>query len=261
VRRLVLVHGFTQTRRCWAPVDTDLATDHEVVAVDAPGHGDRATVVAGIDDGAALLGEAAGRAVYVGYSMGGRYCLRLALDRPDLVAGLVLIGASPGLADAGARADRRRADEALADHVEAVGVAAFLDEWLAQPLFAGLPAERRCLTERRTNTAAGLASSLRRAGTGAQTPLWDRLGELTAPTLLVTGAGDAKFTAIAGQMAAGVGPAATHVVLPGTGHTAHLEDPAGFTAALRSWEADQATADTSSPTDSSTPKTSCTRPV
>jgi 2-succinyl-6-hydroxy-2,4-cyclohexadiene-1-carboxylate synthase len=260
VRRLVLVHGFTQTRRCWAPVDADLAADHEVVAVDAPGHGSAAAVDAGIDDGAALIGEAGGRAVYVGYSMGGRYCLRLALDRPDLVAGLVLAGASPGLSEPSARADRRPAAEAQADHLEAVGVAAFLDEWLAQPLFAGLPAERRCLAERRTNTAAGLASSLRRAGTGAQTPLWDRLDELTAPTLLVTGSDDAKFTAIARQMAARV-PGATHVVLPGAGHTAHLEDPAGFTAALRSWEAAQATAETSRPTESSTPKTSCTRPV
>jgi 2-succinyl-6-hydroxy-2,4-cyclohexadiene-1-carboxylate synthase len=258
VRRLVLVHGFTQTRRCWSPVDADLAADHEVVAVDAPGHGDAAPVDAGIDDGAALIGDAGGRAIYVGYSMGGRYCLRLALDRPDLVAGLVLIGASPGLADPAARAARRGPDEALADHVEAVGVAAFLDEWLAQPLFAGLPPERRCLGERRANTAAGLASSLRRAGTGAQTPLWDRLGELNGrvPVLLVTGADDAKFTAIAGEMAERMGPVATPVVVPRAGHTAHLENPAAFTAALRSWEAAQATAETSSPTASSTPKMS-----
>src|SRR5215213_6847391 len=36
---LVLVHGFTQTGRSWEPIAADLAIDHQVVVVDAPGHG------------------------------------------------------------------------------------------------------------------------------------------------------------------------------------------------------------------------------
>ena len=235
--RLVLVHGFTQTRRCWGQVADDLARDHEVVLVDAPGHGGSAGVMpASFAEGAELIGAVGGRATYVGYSMGGRYALQLAVLRPDLVQRLVLVGASPGLADddPGARAARRASDEALAQRLEEIGVDAFLDEWLAMPMFAGLDESSRCLAERRTNTVAGLASSLRTAGTGSQPDLWGALPDLTMPVLLVTGADDTKFTALAAEMAAAL-PRATQVTLPGAGHTAHLEQPATFVRHLRAW--------------------------
>jgi 2-succinyl-6-hydroxy-2,4-cyclohexadiene-1-carboxylate synthase len=233
--RLALVHGFTQNRRCWGEFASQLASQFEVVLVDAPGHGDSTGVEADLADGARLIGEAAGRATYLGYSMGGRHVLRLALDRPDVVARQVLIGASPGLADPDERAARRRADDALADRIEAIGVDAFLDEWLAQPLFASLPAGAACVEERRENTAAGLAASLRLAGTGAQEPLWDRLGETTVPTLLVVGADDAKFGAVAERMAAAMGAGATIVAVPGAGHAPQLERPEITAAVVTEW--------------------------
>src|SRR5690606_23536537 len=118
-----------------------------------------------------LLGDAAGPATYVGYSMGGRLALHLALARPDLVRRLVLIGATGGIDDEDDRAARRAADERLAAHLEQVGVATFVDEWLAQPLFAGLSPTAAARDERLANTAEGLASSLRLAGTGTQEPL------------------------------------------------------------------------------------------
>jgi len=232
--RVVLLHGFTQTARCWGPLATALAEDHEVVAVDLPGHGGSAAVEAGIEAGADRIAAASGAGTYVGYSLGGRFALRLALDRPEVVERLVLIGASPGLADADERAARRSADDALAAKVESVGVAAFVHDWLALPLFGGIPDPLRFEAERCTNTATGLASSLRRAGTGAQEPLWDRLGELTMPVLLVTGADDAKFTAIGAAMAAAI-PGAEHVVVDGAGHTVHLERPDVATAVVRDW--------------------------
>ena len=113
---------------------------------------------------------------------------------------------------------------------------AFLDEWLALPLFAGLHPAAAHLDERRRNTATGLADSLRRCGTGAQPSQWDRLGELGArrlPVLLVVGEHDAKFRAIAEAMAAAIGPSASIAVVPGAGHTAHLEQPAAFLATAR----------------------------
>ncbi len=70
--------------------------------------------------------------------MGGRVALHAALRHRDAVERLVLIGATPGIANAAERRARRAADDALADHIEAVGVAAFIDEWLTNPLFAGL---------------------------------------------------------------------------------------------------------------------------
>jgi 2-succinyl-6-hydroxy-2,4-cyclohexadiene-1-carboxylate synthase len=224
--RVVLVHGFTQTLRSWGPVATRLAARRQVVRVDLPGHGGSRGVRVGFAEATRLVGEAGGVGVYVGYSLGGRLCLRLALDRPDLVNGLVLIGASPGIADPAERAGRRADDEALAGRIEREGVAAFLERWLAGPLFATLPAETAGLDERLANTPEGLASALRRLGTGVQEPLWDRLATVAPPTLLVAGALDAKFGAIAREMAAAIGPAARVVLVPGAGHAVHLERPA-----------------------------------
>jgi 2-succinyl-6-hydroxy-2,4-cyclohexadiene-1-carboxylate synthase len=223
--RVVLVHGFSQTLAAWGALGQRLARRWEVVRVDLPGHGGSGPVRVGFEEAAGLVGEAGGTGTYVGYSLGGRLCLRLALDRPDLVAGLVLVGASPGIADPAARAQRRAADEALAGGIERDGVAAFLDRWLAGPLFATLPAEAAGRAERLANTAEGLAYALRRLGTGVQEPLWDRLAGLRPPVLLVAGARDPKFAGLAGQMAAAIGPAARVALVPGAGHAVHLERP------------------------------------
>jgi 2-succinyl-6-hydroxy-2,4-cyclohexadiene-1-carboxylate synthase len=231
-RRVVLAHGFTQTLASRGALGERLGERWEVVRVDLPGHGGSGAVRAGFEEAAGLVGAAGGRAAYVGYSLGGRLCLRLALDRPDLVPALALIGASPGIADPAGRAQRRAADEALAERIEREGVAAFLDRWLAGPLFATLPEAAAGRAERLANTADGLAWALRALGTGAQEPLWDRLAGLRPPTLLLAGELDAKFTAIARQMAAAIGPTAAVAIVPGAGHAAHLERPAEVAARL-----------------------------
>lgn len=234
--RVVLAHGFTQTGRSWLPLATDLATDHEVLLPDAPGHGGSDEVRADLPGTADLLADAVGGpATWVGYSMGARTCLHLALAHPALVRGLVLLGGTGGLDDPDERAARRAADAALGDHLAADGLSAFLDSWLAQPLFAGLPADAAGLEDRRRNTVEGLRSSLELAGTGTQVPLWDRLPELAVPVLVVAGERDAKFTALGRRLADGIGPRAELALVPGAGHAAHLEAPAAFRALLRTW--------------------------
>jgi 2-succinyl-6-hydroxy-2,4-cyclohexadiene-1-carboxylate synthase len=232
-RRVVLLHGFTQTGRCWGDLPEHLAADHEVVALDAPGHGGSADVLADLPATADLAVATAGAGTYVGYSMGARMALHCALAHPDRVERLVLISGTPGIEDGAERAARRRADEQLADRIEAIGVPAFLDEWLALPLFAGLPPERQDRAERERNTPAGLASSLRLAGTGTQEPLWSRLGEIAVPTLVVAGTEDPKFDAIAGRMA-GALPNAERISI-GCGHTVHREAPRRFEEVLGGW--------------------------
>lgn len=232
--RLVLAHGFTQNARCWSPVDVDLADDHEVVAVDLPGHGGSSHVTGDLIEAGRWLVQAGGVGTYVGYSMGGRIALHGALAAPEQVARLVLVSATPGLTDADERQARRRADEQLADHLLTVGLPTFLEEWLALPLFAGLRPSAAHRDERLNNTATGLASSLRTEGTGTQAPLWDRLVALTMPVLLVTGEQDTSFTAVAARMATML-PDVRHVVVPHAGHTVHLEQPDAFVEVLRSW--------------------------
>jgi 2-succinyl-6-hydroxy-2,4-cyclohexadiene-1-carboxylate synthase len=232
---VVLVHGFTQTLATMEPLAARLRDGHAVVRVDLPGHGGSAAPEAGFAEAAAALGETGGAASYVGYSLGGRLCLRLALDRPDLVRALVLISASPGLDDPAERAARKASDDALAAELERVGLERFLDRWLAQPLFATLPPERAGRAERLANTTQGLAASLRLHGTGAQEPLWDRLAALRPPVLLLAGAGDAKFAALAERMAAAVGLPATVALVPDAGHAVHLERPDEVAALVRAF--------------------------
>jgi len=239
---LVLAHGFTQTHRVWGGLDADLAGDHTVVAVDLPGHGRSAAVAADLEAGAALLGAAGGAGDYLGYSMGARFCLHLALARPDLVHRLVLVSATAGIDDAAGRSDRRRADEALAARLDPGDggapedtVAEFVGRWVANPLFGDVPARAADVAERCTNTAAGLASSLRLAGTGTQEPLWGRLAGLTLPVLVVTGGRDAKFTDLGRRLVAAVGGPATHVVIDGADHAPHLQRPHEVASAVRAF--------------------------
>jgi 2-succinyl-6-hydroxy-2,4-cyclohexadiene-1-carboxylate synthase len=223
---VVAVHGFAQNRACLGALGDALAARFRLTAPDAPGHGGsarhrRADVATGAD----LLVATGGRSAYVGYSMGGRLCLQAAIDHPDRVEALVLIGATPGIADDEDRAARRRSDALLAERLETVGLDAFLQEWLDLPMFAGLPDEARFDRERRTNTVDGLAESLRRAGTGSMVPLWNRLHVLHLPVLCVTGALDERYGQIAERMVAALGPTAEHCVIDGAGHAAHLERP------------------------------------
>src|SRR6185503_14272 len=128
-----------------------------------------------------------------GYSMGGRIALHTALTLgPEIVTRLVLVGASPGLADPAERAARRAADDALAARIETLDIEAFAREWGAQPLFAGQPERVAAAAhaDRLRNTPAGLAGALRGLGTGVMQPLWDRLPELSIPVTLIVGARD-----------------------------------------------------------------------
>jgi 2-succinyl-6-hydroxy-2,4-cyclohexadiene-1-carboxylate synthase len=235
---LVLVHGFTQIGRSWAAIADDLATDHEVVLVDAPGHGRSADVAVDLVAGGSLLGDAGGRATYVGYSMGARLCLHTALGHPDLVSGLVLVGGTAGIEDADERAARRQQDRDTADRLERDGLEAFLAWWLTQPLFADLTPDQAGIEARRENTVAGLRSSLEHAGTGSQEPLWDCLGELAMPVLALAGARDERYAALAQRMAGAVGSSARAAVVPDAGHAAHLERPDAFLRVLRAWLAE-----------------------
>lgn len=234
---VVALHGFTQTGACLGPALDGLLDRHVVIRPDLPGHGDAARLgnldLWGVADHlvAAITPTLDGPAVWFGYSLGGRVALHVALAHPESVAGLVLVGATAGIVDDSERSDRHDRDVDLADHILAVGVDAFLDEWLAGPLFTALPDAMAFRDERRRNTADGLASSLRRAGTGAMEPLWDRLGSITTPVLCLTGSRDERFTRFAEHMVAAL-PDAHLEVVDDAGHAAHLEQPDAVAAVV-----------------------------
>ena len=232
---LVLLHGFTQTRQSWRRTVAALGGRYRALTPDLPGHGMAAERrPASFSACAAYVRALAdGPCTLVGYSMGGRIALYTALALPGLVERLVLIGASPGIADAAEREARRRADDALAVRIEAIGVEAFADEWGAQPLFAGQDTRVAAAAhaDRLRNTATGLAAALRGLGTGAMEPLWGRLGELRMPVTLVIGERDEKFRAIAGEMAPAIAGSRVELVA-GAGHAAQLERPEAVAAVI-----------------------------
>lgn len=232
---IALLHGFTQTAACWGPFADELSTTHSLVAIDLPGHGGSGEVRADLSQTTELVASSIDRGIVIGYSLGGRVALHLALGHPQLVERLVIISATGGLDSEEERRQRRVADESLADHLEDIGVDAFLDEWLSQPMFASLTAQQSFRELRATNAAAGLASSLRLSGTGTQESLWSRLGELTMPVLVIAGANDEKFTHLGHRLVESIGTNASIQLIDNAGHSAQLENPAATAATVTKW--------------------------
>ena len=228
------LHGFTQTKESWLPVIESLTVDIEATLIDAPGHGDSPidgrTLPESADDVAACMPSG----VLVGYSMGARIALHTALQHPEKVRGLVLVSGTPGIRSETERADRCTSDEALAQHIEEIGMSQFITEWLSNPMFKGISSQHADVPRRNTNTEQGLADSLRYAGTGTQDPLWNQLKNLHMPVLVITGEHDEKFTAIGREMTAEI-LHGEHHVMSGVGHTCHLEDISQFVRIFEDW--------------------------
>jgi 2-succinyl-6-hydroxy-2,4-cyclohexadiene-1-carboxylate synthase len=226
---VVLLHGFTHTGASWDPVVAALGESYLALAPDIRGHGEAGnrtpvSLEAVLED---LASAAPARFTLVGYSMGGRIALHAALALPERIERMVLIGASPGIADPAERDARRGADQALADEIEGLSIEAFAERWAQTPVLAGQPPAvlAAVRADRLRNRPAGLARALRGLGTGALPSLWERLDEIPIPVALVAGERDEKFRAIAVQMAAAL-PRAETVVVPACGHAVHLEAPA-----------------------------------
>lgn len=234
----LMLHGFTQTEHSWGPFADVLVDRHAPLETlemaTLPGHG-RSPRHADNLWAAATLVAPSTPSVVVGYSMGARLALHVALAHPGMVTGLVLISGTPGVSDPDRRRDRRESDAALARRIEQIGVEEFLAEWMAQPLFAGLPQDRASWADRLENTSSGLADALVHLGTGSQDDLRPQLGELTMPTLVIVGAGDHKFCGLGAEMVAGIGDSAEMAVVADAGHAVHLESPERTAAVLSDW--------------------------
>jgi 2-succinyl-6-hydroxy-2,4-cyclohexadiene-1-carboxylate synthase len=238
---LVLLHGFTGSAANWRNHVAVFNRHFRTIAIDLLGHGAsssppdaaRYSMTQCVEDvNGILTALQMETAAVLGYSLGGRVALSFAISHPERVSHLLMVSGSPGLASAEERAARVASDEALAVRIEHNGLEAFVDYWENIPLFASqksLPAAVRAALrqQRLQNNGLGLANSLRGLGTGAQPSLWERLPEVTVPTLLLAGELDAKFVNIAQQMAAHL-PNAQVKIMPGAGHAVQLEKPTEF---------------------------------
>ena len=241
---LCALHGFSGSADDFALVSDALG--HRLLAPDLPGHGPgEQSDIAGnasmeasarrIDQALRHLGERS--SVLLGYSMGGRAALSYAVRNPERVRGLVLVSASPGLADPEEAAERRDRDETLAASIVDDGMDLFAQRWEEHPIIRSqqrIPSPHReaLQSRRRSSSPAGLAASLREMGTGTMAPLWGQLDQLDFPVLVITGEEDTRFGSIARRMLTHL-PQASHVVVPWAGHCCHLEQASATAVTLR----------------------------
>lgn len=241
---LVLLHGFMGSSGSWgrAVVDGLASARRPPVLVDLPGHGRHAGSVAPWR----FTPEAVTAEIWhvaphepldlMGYSMGGRLALGFAVTYPERVRRLVLESASPGVENDEEREARLAADEDLARQLEKEGIEAFVDRWEGLPLFESqkaLPEDVRAehRAGRLRNDPRSMAAALRGLGTAALPSYWKELERLDVPTLLLVGALDTKFVEIGRRMRDHM-PNARLVVVPGAGHTVHLEQPEAWVDAV-----------------------------
>jgi len=251
---LLALHGFAGAGADFADL-AGLLPEWAWCCPELPGHGPAPAGAPELAWPAAALEEAAGEAavrrwaaalaarhgpnrpVLLGYSLGGRLALHAAVLHPGAWRALVLVGASPGIADPAARRQRRSHDEAWAQRLLREGLPGFLEAWEAQPIlqpvtpFPAAWAEAR-RSRRRQLDPAGLAGSLRTFGQGSLPCLTGALSQLDLPVLLVAGAHDAGYVAHAAAMANRL-PQATVATIPATGHAALFEAPTAFASLLQ----------------------------
>lgn len=242
---LLVLHGFTGSHASWSSLAPALAENFYVIAPDLPGHGhtdvptplEKMSMRQQAHQLADLLESLSiPKARVLGYSMGGRLALHLGWLHPERVSMLILESASPGLAEESERAERRASDEALALAMMSRGLVWFINHWNQGALFRGQAPEVRETENavRLTQRPEGLAQSLIAAGTGSQDSLWDILGDLSMPVLLLTGECDRKFTGLAEEMLSRM-PDARWVSIEAAGHTVHGENPEAFLSAVRTF--------------------------
>ncbi|WP_338017040.1 2-succinyl-6-hydroxy-2,4-cyclohexadiene-1-carboxylate synthase [Myxacorys almedinensis] len=246
---VVFLHGFLGSSEEFDPVVSLLAGRFCCLRIDLPGHGK--TQVAGGEECYAiaptaraiirLLDHLAMPPTYLmGYSMGGRLALYLALHYDARFPKVMLESASPGLKTEAERVARRHHDFALAQRLE-TDFAGFLAEWYEQPLFRSLkqhPQFETMIQNRLKNDPATLATSLRCMGTGMQPSLWQQLSRHQSPVLGVVGACDRKFITIYQEMA--MLCSTLHVAIsPDTGHNVHLENPEFMASCIQSFFCDR----------------------
>ena len=232
---ILFLHGFLGAHDEWCGIIDRLTPDFRCLAVDLPGHGDTPPC----DDPTFYTMEGAAKAVrhclqthgadkahLVGYSMGGRLALYLALRHPGLCERVVIESASPGLLSVRDAASRRAHDDKWAQRFESEPIERVVDDWYAQPLFKtlhGRPAVFDAMREQRIrNRGPEVARSLRGMSVGAQEPLWDSLPALERDVTVVYGEKDHKYRQVAERMS-DLSARIQVVMVPDAGHNAHLE--------------------------------------
>jgi pimeloyl-ACP methyl ester carboxylesterase len=225
---VVLIHGLGDDHRAWRRVVEPLMLVRRVVLYDLRGHG--GTPLGDADGSLAQLGRdlvdvlddaGIGRATLAGFSLGGTIAMRAAIDAPDRVTALALIGTSSRVNAAARSWYEERA--ALVERNDPE-LRAMLDQDTAD-VYANRPEEIAAgLRIRRESTAdpRGFANACRAM---ASLRLDDEIGAISVPTVLVAGDADQLCPPRASEIIAAKIPGATVRVLADAGHPLPVERP------------------------------------
>jgi non-heme chloroperoxidase len=232
---LVFVHGWAGSAAYFEESFDALDLDHvRAIGVDLSGHGespshDAAWSLEGIDDAVLAAATAVGvdRFVAVGYSMGAKFALHLAVTHPDRVAALVLVAGTP----AGAIP---LPPELLDDWYSRAGDVSAMRELLT-PFLTG-PVDQVAF-ERFAHDAARIPRSALE-GTMQVTLEQDfaaSLPSITAPTLVIGGSRDELFPPELLRAALVAQIPGARFALVDCGHEIPLERPREFAALLEAF--------------------------
>jgi 2-succinyl-6-hydroxy-2,4-cyclohexadiene-1-carboxylate synthase len=244
-KTVICLHGFTGSTKSFDFLTS--AKAYNYLAVDLIGHGKTASEVpasryqmaAQVQDLLQLIQRLDLPEFYIlGYSMGARTALSLALQKPNGLKGLIMESGTPGIEDEQARQERKKADQQLAEKLIRYPLKDFVDYWENLPLFATqkkleAPIREKIRQERLSQKKFGLAMSLAYMGTGGQENHWSALAELP-PTLYIAGELDKKFVEIGKKMKKGM-PQMDLQIVKDAGHCVHVEKPKIVAKILEDW--------------------------
>lgn len=228
---VVLLHGVGLDRSVWEPLAELIREQHDVVALDLPGHGSRPPVSAGVTLGDLAEGVAgsipAGSHV-VGFSLGALVAQHLAVHRPELVRTLTCVSSvcdrTPDERTA-VLARLRVAEAALAASSEAS-----IQRW-----YDGTDVPGAIIDHTREVLLANDEESFLacyRVFATADAEIAPHLGSIAAPTLAITGADDPGSTPEMSRRLAAAVPGGSVVIVPGARHMLPVQDPAALAAHL-----------------------------
>jgi len=233
---VLLLHGFTGNHNSWRKLINAYQHEFQFIVPSLLGHGgtdapkdsERYHIEQCTRDLVEILRQLEIEKVHcLGYSMGGRLALALALCHPVYIRSLILESSTAGLTSEQERSARRTSDRKLASMIRD-DLVRFVDYWEKIPLFESqqhaltLEEKQDLRKVRLAQNPFGLAGSLLGMGTGSQPNYFPRLSELSMPVLLITGALDQKFCQIAVEMTKHLSNG-THIKIDKSGHTVHLE--------------------------------------
>ncbi|XP_062219458.1 protein PHYLLO, chloroplastic isoform X3 [Phragmites australis] len=262
---VLLLHGFLGTSEDWVPMMKALSPSVRVIAVDLPGHGESqmlqhhvgnskqfpVTVQSVADLLLKLMCHITdGEVVVVGYSMGARIALHMAVNQIHKISGAVIVSGSPGLRD---EANRRRCiaiDKSRAQFLLSNGLECFLETWYSGKMWASLREHPKfdslVRARRKHENIKALANVLEESSVGRQRPLWEDLKHLKRPLLIVAGEKDKKFKEISQQMCREIrnysefgsdggngNDLCELIIIPDSGHAVHVENPLPLVRAVR----------------------------